>query len=79
MKNRFKQQLFSEAVKDKMFTQMLKEKKRIGLRDFAKEIDISAATLSRIENGKMPDLETYFRICFWLKRSTNEFYNPNKF
>lgn len=36
------------------------------LRDAAKEIGISAATLMRIEAGRVPDVETYGKICAWL-------------
>ena len=36
-----------------------------GIREAAKEIGISAATLSRVENGKVPDLDTFGRICAW--------------
>lgn len=32
----------------------------------AKEIGISKPTLSRIENGNMPDLITFFKILKWL-------------
>lgn len=38
----------------------------MGVREAAKEIGISPATLSRIENAKIPDLETFGRICNWL-------------
>lgn len=38
-----------------------------GVRDVAKEIGVSAATLSRVERGYMPDLETFGKICSWLK------------
>lgn len=38
-----------------------------GIRETAKEIGISPATLSRIETGKQPDLETFRLICLWLK------------
>ena len=75
MKIKFKQKQFSEAVKEKMFTTMATEKRRIGVREFAKQAGISAATLSRIENGKPPDIETFFKLCFWMKRRSNEFYN----
>lgn len=45
----------------------IKEKRGVaGLRDTAKEIGISLATLSRIENGKVPDLETFSKLCKWL-------------
>jgi transcriptional regulator with XRE-family HTH domain len=74
-KIRFKQKLFSATVQQIMFLRMAEQKRRIGLREFAKQIGISSATLSRIENGKTPDLETYFKLCFWMKKSTNEFYN----
>lgn len=37
-----------------------------GIRDVAKEIGISPATLSRIERGHIPDLETFGKICRWL-------------
>jgi DNA-binding Xre family transcriptional regulator len=34
-----------------------------GIREFAKKLGISPATLSRVENGKLPDLETFSKIC----------------
>ena len=48
---------------------LLKEKrdsKNQGIREASKEIGISSATLSRIENGKLPDLESFSKICKWL-------------
>lgn len=45
-----------------------------GLRDTAKAIgQISAATLSRIEQGKLPDVETFLRLCRWLGVEPSEF------
>jgi transcriptional regulator with XRE-family HTH domain/NTP pyrophosphatase (non-canonical NTP hydrolase) len=38
-----------------------------GLRDTAKEIGVSHATLSRVERGYPPNLENYQKICGWLK------------
>src|SRR6266478_3291961 len=38
-----------------------------GRRDVAKDIGISAATLTRIEGGRVPDLATFQKICSWLK------------
>ncbi len=37
------------------------------LRDAAKEIGIGAATLMRVEAGRVPDLDTFGKICKWLK------------
>lgn len=38
-----------------------------GIREVAEEIGISSATLSRVENGKQPDLENFSRLCAWLQ------------
>lgn len=38
-----------------------------GIREASGEIGISSATLSRIENGKVPDLDTFSKVCKWLK------------
>ena len=38
-----------------------------GLRAVANEIGTSAPTLSRIESGKMPDLQTFGKLCRWLE------------
>jgi transcriptional regulator with XRE-family HTH domain len=47
---------------------------RKGLRDVAKEIgNVSASTLSRVEQGKVPDLETFFELCKWLGVSPEQF------
>ena len=43
-----------------------------GLREVATEIGISAATLSRIEAGKQPDLETFSKLCKWLELDAGE-------
>jgi len=39
----------------------------MGLREAAKLIGVSPATLSRIENGKVPDLDTFSKLCKWLE------------
>ncbi|MBG6186436.1 MULTISPECIES: helix-turn-helix domain-containing protein [Flavobacterium] len=54
---------------------MLKSKRASkGLRAIAEEIgNVSAATLSRIEQGKIPDVDTFINICNWLKVSTDTF------
>jgi len=37
-----------------------------GIREIAKALGTSAATLSRVERGHLPDLETFGKICRWL-------------
>lgn len=44
-----------------------------GVRAAAAEVGISSATLSRVENGHMPDLDTFAKICKWLERDPREF------
>ncbi len=44
-----------------------------GVRQAAKEIGVSSATLSRVENGKQPDLLTFEKLCRWLQMSPSEF------
>jgi transcriptional regulator with XRE-family HTH domain len=36
------------------------------LRDAAHDIGVSAATLMRVEAGRVPDVETYGKLCTWL-------------
>jgi transcriptional regulator with XRE-family HTH domain len=36
------------------------------LRETATEIGISPSTLMRVENGRIPDIETFGRLCHWL-------------
>lgn len=44
-----------------------------GVRVAAKEIGIPPATLSRIENGHVPDLANFAKICVWLGEDPNQF------
>lgn len=37
-----------------------------GVRETAVEVGISPATLSRVERGYLPDLETFGKVCRWL-------------
>src|SRR5438270_13052834 len=47
--------------------QLAQSRGKRGVREVAAEIEISPATLSRVERGFMPDLETFGKICRWLK------------
>ena len=51
-------------------------KKRRGaskLRETATEIGISAPTLLRVESGRLPDLDTFGKICGWLEVDPGDF------
>lgn len=54
---------------------MIKEKRgKRGLREISLEIGgVSPATLSRIEQGKIPDVDTFIKLCKWLETSTDTF------
>src|ERR1700690_3821773 len=43
-----------------------------GIREVAQEIGISAATLTRVEGGRLPDLATFQKMCLWLKVNPSE-------
>lgn len=55
---------------------LVREKRgKKSLRDVVPEIgDISTATLSRVENGKMPDMETFLILCNWLNVPPSGFF-----
>lgn len=63
------------SLNSALLADMIKAKRgNRGLRETAQEIGgVSAPTLSRIENGNLPDIDTYFRICKWLDVPTDYF------
>ncbi len=65
MKSTLNNELLSSMIKSKRQTK--------GLRDTAKEIGIGLATLSRVEQGNLPDVETFIKLCNWLSVSTDIF------
>lgn len=55
------------SLNSSLLAEMIKSKRgNRGLRETAKEIGTSSPTLSRIENGNLPDIDTYIKICKWL-------------
>lgn len=44
-----------------------------GVRAAALDAGVSSATFSRVENGNMPDLQTFARLCKWLDRDPRDF------
>ena len=63
------------TLNSELLSGMIKEKRgKRGLREISAEIgDISPATLSRIEQGKIPDVDTFVKLCKWLGTSTDTF------
>jgi len=58
----------------KLASLVLAKRGKRGLRETAKEIgDVSVSTLSRVEQGKIPDLGTFLRLCRWLGVSPEQF------
>lgn len=59
---------------DRLSAQLRTKRGKRGLREVAEEIgDVSASTLSRIEQGNVPDVATFMRICRWLGVESGEF------
>ena len=50
-----------------------RETKGIGLRAAAAEAGVSFNTLARVENGHVPDIETFSRLARWVGRSPSDF------
>lgn len=67
MKQIFDSEMFAEKVT------LHRERCRLSLRDAGKQVNLSASTLNRIEQGKLPDIETFFRLCKWMILPTDYF------
>lgn len=64
----------SKKIDTGKLSSMVKSKRgNKGLRDVSKEIGVSAPTLSRVEQGKMPDVDTFIKLCEWLGVTTDTF------
>lgn len=58
---------------EKFGEMVVRRRGTLGVRAAAKEIGVSPATLSRIENGHVPDLVTFAAICKWLGEEPAKF------
>lgn len=57
----------ADRLTPKTLGNLLQQKRgSMGIRAAAGEIGISPATLSRIEHGSLPDLDTLRKVCRWL-------------
>lgn len=57
---------------DKLARLVIAKRGTTGLRATSQEItemvgEVSPSTLSRVENGRSPDMETFLRLCDWLQ------------
>ncbi len=59
---------FAQKIRVAKFSRMKNELRKMGLREFADEIGISTSTLSRLQRGGEPDIETYLRVVSWIDR-----------
>lgn len=58
----------------KLASLVIAKRGKRGLRETAKEIgNVSVSTLSRVEQGKIPDLGTFLRLCRWLGVTSEQF------
>ena len=48
------------------------------IREAAKIANVSASTISRIENRKSFDMETFVKLCFWLKAEPSKYFQITK-
>ena len=67
MTNQFNTELFAE---------MLQSKRKISgqsIRDVAAETNVSSSTISRLERGLVPDVQTLFILCHWMNVSPQFF------
>jgi len=71
MPNRLDSERLATMVRTKRATR--------GLREVAVEIgDVSPSTLSRVENGRAPDMETFLLLCDWLRVPPAEFFSSEQ-
>ena len=58
----------SESTSLKSLGRLVAQKRgKVGIRATASAIGLSPATLSRVENGQLPDLANFTKLCQWLE------------
>lgn len=69
MKYIFDAQEFGKRIKIKRVIDL-----NIGVREVEKQSKVSASTISRVENGKLPELQNLILLCNWLGESPSFFF-----
>ncbi len=54
-----------------------RNEKGVAIRKAAQEIGISPTTLTRIEGGNIPDIQTFKKICNWMETDPGIILNSN--
>ena len=62
---------FSKKIKYKRLIEL-----NTGLREVAKSTKVSPATISRIENKKTPEMDSFLKMCHWLNADPSNFWTP---
>lgn len=70
---KFNYEKLVKNINEKMFSDMLKQQSKLGLRYFSAVIGISTSTLSRCLNAKPLNIDTLLLILAWLDKDFNEF------
>lgn len=68
MKIVFDSDNFSKHIRQKRLIDV-----NMDVRSLAKIIGTSASTISRCENGWMPEIDTYAKLCHWINKPMDEF------
>ena len=63
---------------DELAPLLLAKRGSMGIRSAAAEMNISPATLSRIERGHIPDMQTLDKVCAWLGQKPESFADLSK-
>jgi transcriptional regulator with XRE-family HTH domain len=63
---------------DELAPLLLAKRGSMGIRSAAAEMNISPATLSRVERGHIPDMQTLDKICAWLGENPETFADLSK-
>lgn len=71
-----KQKMRNHLNAEKLANLVRSKRGNRGLRETAKEIgNVSPSTISRVENGKTPDMDTFLALCDWLEVLPTELIN----
>jgi transcriptional regulator with XRE-family HTH domain len=77
LENQFNQKFMQHEINVNALAEAIqrhREEKKLSVRSAADQMDnVSASTLSRIERGSVPDLDTYMRLCRWLQLEPSHF------